>query len=153
MGNHPDAFRGAFCSMNTFDLAERHPSQQIAKSLWNAFWQRIKPVTAISFSWALKRMYERSIDPDEHLSDAEHAFLFSIYLTSVNSLSEEECREELQRPKPSLVSEYQMLCEEALARTNLLCITDITVLKTLAFYLVRHMSRKISVFSIEGRHR
>ena len=66
----------------------------------------------------------------------EYVFLFAVYLISVFSLSDEECRSGLHRAKSDLLAEFQMLCEEATVRNNLLCISDIVLLKALTLYVV-----------------
>lgn len=142
--NYPDAFNGRFSTNSSIDLSVSHPTQPTASVLWDAFSQRVNPLVRIIFSWSLS--YWRSASTDQHLQkqldDSEHALLFSLYLVSTTSLSEEECEEELHQPKATLMSKYQVLCEEALARTNILCITDITVLKALTIYMVSLPSTK-----------
>lgn len=126
------------CSKDPINLAGRCPSQQDAVTLWNTFDYRVNPLVRICFSWALKSLRSASVGPEcqKQLTDAEHALIFSLYLISVISLSDQDCRRELHQPRSILLAEFQMLCEEALSRTNLFCITDITVLKALTIYMV-----------------
>lgn len=141
MRKSPNALQAMFGSNSSVDLAASYPSRREAITLWNIFDQRVHPLVRISFSWALKSLRSASIEIEDQkqLTDAEHAFVFSLYLLSVISLSDEDCLREMHQPRPVLLSDFQMLCEEALTRTNLLCITDITVLKALTLYMVgRH---------------
>ena len=110
------------------------------------------PVTTISFGWALNQFRSISMDIEDRkrLSNAEHAFLFSLYLAGVISLSDEECKRDVQQSRLNLLTEYQTLCEEALSRTNLLCMTDITVLKALALYMVIHDS--LTIYSSSAKY-
>ncbi|KAL9109897.1 MAG: hypothetical protein Q9227_005420 [Pyrenula ochraceoflavens] len=141
--NHPNAFQAMFSSRDPIDLASRCPSPQDATTLWNVFNQRVNPVVRISFSWALKPLHSISMHPEhqKQLTDAEHAFIFSMYLSSAVSLSDEECQRELHQPRSYIISELQILCEEALSRTNLFCMTDITVLKALTIYMAAGIDR------------
>lgn len=136
--DNPNALQGIFCSRKSIDLATRCPSRHDATTLWNIFYQRVNPLIRMLFSWALKRLHSASIDPEsqEQLSAAEHAFIFSLYLISVVSLSDEECRRELHQSRSLLLSKFETLCEEAFSCTNLFCTTDIMVLKALNVYMV-----------------
>jgi len=136
--NSPHAFQGVMSSKNSVELSTRYPSSQDATKLWHYFRQRVQPVARISFDAELKRLETVSFDSEsrKQLSDAEHAFVFSLYLISVVSLSDEDCKRELHQSKSWLVLEYQLLCEEALSRTNLFCMTDIIVIKALTVYMV-----------------
>ena len=67
--------------------------------------------------------------------------MFALCLLTIVSLSDEECKGNLQQPRISLLFEYQMLCEKALSRTNIFCMTDITVLKAFTMYMVIRLCR------------
>ena len=136
--NHPNAFQRMFRSNDEISASERYPSREDALTLWDTFSQRVHPILRISFSWELKRLQLSSTDADDRrrMSDAEHAFIFSLFFISVASLSEEECKMKLKQPRSFLLNEYQLLCEETLSRTNLFCMTDIMVLKALTVYMV-----------------
>ena len=77
-----------------------------------------------------------------HVEDSEDALVASIYLASVVSLSDAECRTKLRQSKTSLLPQYQTSCEEALARTNILCTKNIVALKAMAIYLVGLSARQ-----------
>ena len=81
----------------SIDLAARSPSLDHAITLWETFNQRVRPVIRISFGWDLKRLQSTCINPQppKQLNDAEQAFVFSLYLISVVSLSDDECRKKL----------------------------------------------------------
>jgi hypothetical protein len=111
------------------------PSPANAGVLWAAFYQRVNPLLAISFRRASKNPEAASFQ--RPLTDAECAFLFAGFLISVVSFSDGECESELHQSRSVLLVEYQTLCEEAVARTNLFCITDILVLKALTIYMVK----------------
>lgn len=98
----------------------------------------MNPLVRISFDWALKDLEAACLDGErqQKFTNAEHGFVFSIYLVSVVSLSEEDCSKELHQPRTLLRDNFHMLCEEALSRTNLFRVTDIVVLKALTIYMV-----------------
>jgi len=92
----------------------------------------------ISFSWELQRLESATVLPDYSMqvNVADDALVSSIYLASITSLSDTECRAMLSQSRTSLLSQYQILCEEALARTNILCMNNTSALKAMALYLV-----------------
>ena len=143
--NCPHALQGLLCSKSSIDLATSYPSRQDATTLWNNFDQRVYPVSKIMFGWALKRLHLVSIEPEyqKQLTDAEHAFIFALYLMSVISLSDDDCRKAMHQPRTLLIFKFQTLCEEALSRTNIFCITDTMVFRALTLYMVDHTSSKI----------
>lgn len=120
------------------ELWSRHPSPERASILWSVFVQRVDPIVRIAFRWRSAKLQGRSTDPEyvRSLSDLEHALVLSIYLVSIASLSDEECTNWLQESRSYLLLQYQTLCEEALLRTSLFCMTDVMVIKALTFYMV-----------------
>lgn len=120
------------------DLSSRHPSPGQAATLWSVFTQRVDPIVRVTFTWKMRDIQLRSTDPEnvKHLSASEHAFVLAIYFISIASLSDEECHNILQESRASLLHQYHALCEEALLRSNLFCITDLIVIKALIFYMV-----------------
>ncbi len=118
-------------------MASKLPDKKDAGVLWSAFYHRVHPLVTISFRWASKEIESAATSNQRSLTDAEYAFVFAVYLISVISLSDEECQNKLHQARSVLLTEYQLLCEEAVARTNLFCITDIMVLKALVYYVVR----------------
>lgn len=91
-----------------------------------------------SYTWALDVLRKKSSDVElqQQLSVVESALVFSIYYISASSLHDDECKTLLQQSRSSLLSQYQATCEEALLRTNLLCMNDILVMKAIIFYMV-----------------
>lgn len=136
--NSPSALQGLLSGNISIDLAAQYPSEQESGFLWDVFEKRVHPVLRISHAWELKKFQSISNDLEDRkqMTGPQHAFMFSVYHISVLSLSDDECRKGLLRPRSDLLAAFQTLCEEALSRTNLFCITDITVLKTLTIYVV-----------------
>ncbi|KAL8663594.1 MAG: hypothetical protein Q9202_003782 [Teloschistes flavicans] len=144
MGNAPNAFDEVFSrNKPSTTFAERHPSQQDAVILWKAFHQRVNPFLRILFKRESKQLQTDAMHPEHvmQLTDAEHALIFSLYLISLLSLSDEDCRRDMHRPRSFLISELQTLCEEALSHTNLFCVKNITLLKAITIYLMAGIDR------------
>lgn len=161
----PDAMQGILRGQDVVDRSLLWLSQQDALILWKTFAHRVQPLVRVSFDWNLKRLSDRFIATQlgskgqygssggtAVFSDGEYALLYSIYLITVVSFSEEECVISLHQPKPFLVSQFQLLCEDALYKTNIFCITDIKVLQALAHYMISGVERLSlqSLFSLMG---
>jgi hypothetical protein len=106
--------------------------------LWTTFFHKVHPLVRISFTSVLRKLEYDAVfgGVRENVKDADVAFLFSIYLVSAVSLSEQECQGRLGRPRADVVGQLHALCEEAITRTGLLSINEIIVLKALMLYLV-----------------
>ncbi|MCJ1435673.1 hypothetical protein MMC27_005048 [Xylographa pallens] len=137
------ALQSIICRDPHIDLARRHPAPQTATTLWDIFCRRVHPVVKISFDWEIELIRATSIAPNgpDGLSFQEHAFIFAVYLISVTSLSEDECSRLLGRPKSTLFSEFQILCEQALAGSNFLGASDITTMQASTMYIIAGLER------------
>ena len=120
------------------DLSKCHPSSQQAAALWDAYRQNAHPLAKICFDWDLEQMRTEIVSAASAciMSAAKHAFTFAIYLISVRSLSNEECYALLNQPRDIAVSEFQKLCEQALAMAHFLSTSDVMVIQALALYIV-----------------
>lgn len=72
----------------------------------------------------------------QRLSQGERAIVFAILLFGTVSLSEGEAIRTFGRLKSVLITEYRALCEQSMARINLLAIDDIHTLQALCIYMV-----------------
>lgn len=134
----PDALRGLLQIDHAMDLPSQHPTIQDANFLWERFLRNANPLIKIDFDWALEKLRSTSTTPEGRvqLKDEEHAFVSSVFLMSVVSLSEEECAKFLGQPKEVLLSHYQTICEQAFSRSNIFCITTTTVIRAIVLYIV-----------------
>ena len=128
-------------------MAGRHPTPQDATTLWDIFCRRVHPLAKISFDWELEHIRGTAIAPNgsDELTYQEHAFIFAVYYASVTSLSEDECSRLLERPKATLVSDFQMLCEQALAASNLLGASDLTTIQASILYIVSCRTKQLTI--------
>lgn len=92
----------------------------------------------VFFDWEVEGLRNASTTTNSNrvLANQEHGFLFALYLISVVSLQSDECESLLGQSKPKLLSDYEMLCEQALATSNFMGTSDIIVLQALALYVV-----------------
>ncbi|KAI1849973.1 hypothetical protein JX266_004352 [Neoarthrinium moseri] len=114
-----------------------------AQILWTFFKQRVHPFIRISFTWELERLESIvTLSPDSTQIDiAQNALIYSIYLSSITSLTESDCRTNFGLSKTLMLAKYQALCEESLAGTDILCMKNIMALKAMAVYLMASLDR------------
>lgn len=134
----PDALKGLMRTDHTVSLLSLHPSITDAKFLWDKFVRNANPLMKIDFDWALEQVRSKStsLDGRVQLKDEDHAFVFCLYLMSVVTIPDQECIGVLRQPKQVLLSHYQAICEQALSRSNIFCITNIIVIRAIILYIV-----------------
>lgn len=122
----------------TIDFRERHPNIQHTNLLWETYHRNVDPMCKVAFKWELEQLHRRVLTPESlgSLAPGEVVLVFAIYLHSVVTLSENECSKWLAQSKQSLISEYQMLCENALAKANFLATSDLTLIQACTIYIV-----------------
>ncbi|MCJ1379801.1 hypothetical protein MMC17_002904 [Xylographa soralifera] len=137
------ALQSIICRDPYIDLARRHPTPQDATALWDIFYRRVHPVVKISFNWEIEPLRATAIAPNgpNRLAFPDHAFIFAVYLISVTSLSEDECSRLLGQPKSALFSDFQILCEQALAGSNFLGASDIATIQASTMYIIAGIER------------
>lgn len=140
------AFQSITCYNENLDLAQCHPTPREATILWDTFCHRVNPLLKILFDWEIDRMREISNLPLEirRLTPQENAYYFAIYLNSFTSLSEEECLASFSRPKSELQHNYQLLYEQAIARSNFIGRPDIILIQASIVYIVSSFGLVIS---------
>lgn len=134
----PDALKGLLKIDYATDLISQHPTVQDANFLWDKFERNANPLIKIDLDWSLRQVRSTSTTHEgrTQLKDEEHSFVFCVYLMSVVSLPEEECARILRQSKQALLFHYQAICEQALSRSNIFCITNTTLIRAILLYIV-----------------
>lgn len=134
----PDALKGLMRTDHVMSLLSQHPSIHDANFLWDNFERNANPLMKIDFDWALEQMRSRStsLEGRMQLKDEDHTFVFCLYLMSIVTIPDQECTRVLGQPKQILLSHYQAICEQALSRSNIFCITNVIVIRAILLYIV-----------------
>ena len=111
---------------------------QINEQLLRLFFIQVDPVIKVIHQPSLtKYLLEGKpylkYDP---LHPAPAALAAAVRLASVSSLSNEQCAELFATSKESMVSKYQKVAEDALARVDFVITNDMTVLQAFVLCLV-----------------
>ncbi|KAH3905269.1 hypothetical protein HBH56_218900 [Parastagonospora nodorum] len=111
--------------------------------LWQVFTQRIEPLVRIMYRWVVEDLRTRStsMELQTSLTPAERALIMAVCYTSVNSLTNDECRSMLQLERATLLTECRFQCEDALVHTNMFCMTDLNVIRAVVFYIMGSFDR------------
>lgn len=104
--------------------------------------ERVEPLVKISFKWTLDRLRPALTDAENwtKLDDGEQALALSSCLFGAMSLATQESFSMFGRSKASLTNDCRFQCDLAFSRISLLAIDDISTLKALCMYIVRHSS-------------
>lgn len=133
-----DALTSLLCYRGPVELWTRHPPARDAASLWTTFFRNAHPFLKVFFEWDVQHLKEAALSHEgsKRFLSSEHALIFAIYFVAVHSLTDDEVRTSFGQTKMALLSQYQWLCEQALAASNFMGSLDIVTLQALTVYMV-----------------
>jgi hypothetical protein len=131
---------------NLPDPLDRYPPPEHVMIYWKAFLDGIHPLTKMIHAPSIQALIEFSCQHHRSLSRSDTALLFSIQLTALMSISDEECQFKIGRPRVEVFQQMMVLTQWALIRAKVLCTFDFTLLTAFIFFLVRptYQSHEIS---------
>ncbi|KAK5128565.1 hypothetical protein LTR85_003236 [Meristemomyces frigidus] len=133
----------------TAAAAQPSPSQII--QLWQAYLANVDPMMKVFHAPTVQPMILGQIGRP-YLAANEQALTSAIYLISVVSLTDEECRASLQERRSELLRRFRQATEEALSAANFITTTDVVVLQAFVLYLaaLRSLGETSFVWSMTG---
>jgi hypothetical protein len=134
----PHAMAGLMSGLNATNSPTEPLSLQMINILWNVFSERVEPFIRIIFRGAKSELHAKStnIEAQSSMTAAEHALVLAICYAGANSLSDDECEPMLGLQRSNMVDKCQASSEDALLRTNVLCMTDLNTIRAVIFYTV-----------------
>ncbi len=120
----------------TFDLATLHPDPVQIFRLWQIYLDNVNPLLKVTHTPSLQG---RIIEAASNLTNTNptlEALMFSIYCTSILSLTVEDCQTMFGFSKEDLSMRYQFGCQQALLSCTFLRSSDRDCLTALYLYLV-----------------
>lgn len=132
------ALQNIIKSGDDIDFVNRHPNMHHANILWDTYHRNVGPLCKIAFKWELEQLHQRVLSRAslKELTSEEFGLVFAIYMHSIITLSEHECVRLLSQSRQSLLSEYQLLCENAFAKANFLGHADVVMIQACTLYIV-----------------
>jgi hypothetical protein len=104
--------------------------------LWQIFLENFNPLVKLLHYPSAQQTISAAISDYTKLEASTEAFLFSISLCAVTTLSDEECLEQIGEARSTLLVRYAEATQQALANAQFLKSTDIIILQSLTLYLV-----------------
>ncbi|KAI9712728.1 MAG: hypothetical protein M1820_001350 [Bogoriella megaspora] len=134
------------------DLSSLHPAPAQILRHWQIYCDNINALLKITHTPTLQTRIIDAISNIANISPSLEALMFSIYCTSLLSLSEDESRVLFGSGKKDLLTNYHFACQQALLRCGILRTSDRDCLTALYLYLhsVRPESEPRSMFSMFG---
>jgi hypothetical protein len=119
--------------------------------LWHTYVANIDPVVKISHAPSVQHIVLGQIGRPA-LSRNEQALASAIYFISAVSLSDEQCRRDLQDTRANVLSKYRHSSEVALSAAGFITTTDVTVLQAFVLHLtaLRSIGEFQTVWSLLG---
>lgn len=133
-GNH-EGFLFGYSSLSN-GLSSFHPTPTQLFVLWEVYKENVDPVVKILHRPTAKNVLISASAGTEHLSRNTEALLFSIYYSSIISLTAAQCQSLLGEDKESLESKYRFAVEQALARAGFLNSQSLMLLQAFVLFLV-----------------
>ncbi|KAI9730697.1 MAG: hypothetical protein M1834_005666 [Cirrosporium novae-zelandiae] len=133
-------------------LRQFHPSPSQVFTFWSIFRENVDPMCRMIHKPTMAKTLMDAAGQLDCLSKSMEALLFSIYFSSVVSLSPKECVQLLGEEKDAALAKYRFAVEQALARANFLDTQEIVVLQALVLFLVcvRRHDHSRFVWSLSG---
>ncbi|KAK1675774.1 fungal-specific transcription factor domain-containing protein [Colletotrichum godetiae] len=118
-----------------------YPSAIQSFRLWQVFTTNVHPLTKILHAPTVQQELIQGLSEPDSIHGPTEALIFSIYLVTVVSLTDEECRSQLGEPREKHLARYCYATEAALSRVDFLRSTNLKVLQAFTFYLLslRHL--------------
>ena len=134
------------------ELKAMHPNPLIMFRLWQVFLNNINPLTKLLHAPTTQ---QRLLDASANIGNISkewEALMFAIYLSAIQSMTDEECQSVMSESKGALVRRYHTAVRSALLRANFIRSLDILLVQAFALYLlsVRQYHEPNSLWVLTG---
>ncbi|UZP35096.1 hypothetical protein NXS19_002912 [Fusarium pseudograminearum] len=118
-----------------------YPSAVHSFQLWQVFISNVHPLTKILHGPTVQKDILETFSEPTSTPGPTEALIFAIYLVSVVSLTDTECRSRFGEPRKDLLARYCHATEVALSKADFLRSTDLRVLQAFTLHLLslRHI--------------
>ncbi|KAF5009747.1 hypothetical protein FDECE_4093 [Fusarium decemcellulare] len=130
---HVDLLLNGISSMQLDDLV---PLPVHVFRLWQIFVERVNPLTKLVHVPTLQPVVIEAVTNHMNVSKNSQALLFAIYLSSVVSMTDKECRTMLDMPRDEALGRFTKGVKAALTKSNFLVNYDMVTLQALVLYLI-----------------
>ncbi len=120
----------------TVDLATLHPDPVQIFRLWQIYLDNVNPLLKVTHTPSLQGRIIEAASNITNTNPTLEALMFSIYCTSILSLTVEDCQTMFGSSKEDLSMKYQFGCQQALLSCRFLRSSHRDCLTALYLYLV-----------------
>lgn len=121
---------------STRSLTEQHPSYEDATKLWNTYVRNVEPLCKVLHVPTVAKMVDTVSKQPAAASKSDECLLFVIYYFAVFSMSDDDCLQEFNKSRNSLMSRYRTAVFQALVNASWLKTTAMPVLQAYTLFLV-----------------
>jgi hypothetical protein len=135
------------------NITALHPHPTQIFRLWQIFLTNINPLTHLIHAPTMQQSISDACEVDVHgLSRGMEAFMFAMYLSAVNSLTEAQCSNVLGESREALILKYWFGTRQSLVNSLWLRSSELMVLQAFVLFLlsVRQMYDPQTLWSLTG---
>jgi hypothetical protein len=105
-------------------------------TLWRTFLRNADPLSKMIHPPSFEGAVQLSCQNIHAISRAKLALLYSIFMSAVVSMSDEECRVKVGNARANLLKRFSCLTQKCLSKAGLLRTADVTLLTAFMYYLL-----------------
>jgi hypothetical protein len=117
-------------------LERYYPSPREAMILCKAHMENVEPICKILHIPSITSMVKAKSQQLTSLSKADECLLFVIYHCAVFSMTDDECKKKLARPRKIMLDNYYYATRQALINASFLQTTNMSILQSLVLLLL-----------------
>jgi hypothetical protein len=135
MGTSPTA-AVLFGQVSRDDPVSLYPRADIVMALWRTFLRNVDPLSKMIHPPSFEGVVQLSCQNIHAISRAHLALLYSIFMSAVVSMTEEECRVKIGNARANMLKRFSCLTQKCLSKAGLLRTADLTLLTAFMYYLL-----------------
>ena len=135
------------------NITSLHPGPMQVSRLWQIFLTNVNPLTHLIHAPTMQQSISDACETGMHgVSRGMEAFLFSMYLSAVNSATDAECSNVLGESREALILKYWFGTRQSLINSLWLRSSELMVLQAFVIFLlsVRQMYDPRTLWSLTG---
>lgn len=127
--------------LNQWSLSPRFqtdpgPSIPQILKLWQIFLDNYNVLVKLFHAPTVQLIVYEAVGGEQGMDKSKKALLCAIYQCAVMTLNNDDCMEQMNEPKETLLRRYSATTQRALARADFLKITDPVTVQALTLFLV-----------------
>ncbi|KAK3696327.1 hypothetical protein LTR37_018063, partial [Vermiconidia calcicola] len=131
----PDPLTAAFMGAQQ-DVVQYHPTHEQAMMMWKTHVENVEPICRILHIPSTSVMVHISSQQPKSASKADECLLFAIYHFAIYSMAEDECAENFEQSRSTLLQRYHFAARQALVNAGFLRTTEMSIIQALVLFLL-----------------